>query len=386
MKEHPRVLIVDDVLDNVTVLADTLANSCLVQFASSGQECLALVRQSAPDLILLDVMMPDMSGYEVFSLLRTDEALSTIPVIFVTAKNDVQSEAEAIHAGAVDFIHKPIDPEVVRARVKMHLELIQHRRELEHRVMLRTQELATARMEAETAQAVVTRFMRNVSHEMRTPLHGILGFADILRGKLAPLGDAKLDACTESLRKATERLEKLVESMLDIASQSYAELTRIADDAIERVDLEKLVEACVLTHEKSMARRRQTVEVHAAADLPSVLGDPVRLRQLFEALIGNALRYSPEASTVRIGLDRPRQLAGHVSIQVMDEGCGIPEREIQAIFEPFYESTRTATGAGNTGLGLSLCKAIVKRHRGNLTAANRPEGGALFEVQLPIGD
>ena len=126
------------------------------------------------------------------------------------------------------------------------------------------------------------------------------------------------------------------------------------------------------------------------SSLSLIHGDEALLRQVLEHLIGNALRYSPEQSTIIVRLqDKPTPIqvtqpgGNALSIQVIDEGCGIPEKELAAIFEPFYESSRTATGAGGTGLGLALSKTIVERHKGKLRAANRPEGGAIFEVILP---
>ena len=126
------------------------------------------------------------------------------------------------------------------------------------------------------------------------------------------------------------------------------------------------------------------------SSLSVIHGDEALLRQVLEHLIGNALRYSPEQSTIIVRLqDKPTPMqvtqpgGNALSIQVIDEGCGIPEKELAAIFEPFYESSRTATGAGGTGLGLALSKTIVERHKGKLRAANRPEGGAIFEVILP---
>lgn len=383
MSRKPLVLVVDDVLENVTVLGETLANSCRVQFASSGQECLELVAQQVPDLILLDVMMPGLCGYEVFSQLQMDDALSKIPVIFVTAKNDPQSEAEAIHAGAADFLHKPINPEVVRARVKMQLELANYRRELEEKVLRRTQELAMARIDAESAQAVVTRFMKNVSHEMRTPMHGILGLAQVLKDKLANIDQPKLESFAEMLLQSAQRMNQLVESMLQIAEQNYAEMSQISADSLCAIDLAKMLTECIVAHERHAEQRQQALVLDSSLPRCELRGDPLRLRQVFDALIGNALRYSPESSLVRIQIGTPTSRPDCYSVQVIDAGCGIPEKEASAIFEPFYESSRTSTGAGGTGLGLPLCKAIVKRHKGSITVRNRPEGGSIFEVILP---
>lgn len=142
--------------------------------------------------------------------------------------------------------------------------------------------------------------------------------------------------------------------------------------------------------EGSAEQHQQKIAIENLASLSVIHGDEALLHQVLEYLIGNALRYSPEGTTVKVKIqNKPapentvRSSANILSIQVTDEGCGIPEKELSAIFEPFYQSSRTATGAGGTGLGLALCKNIVERHKGKITAANRPEGGAIFEVILP---
>lgn len=384
MSSLPLVLIVDDVPENITVLGTTLAQTCRIRFATSGQEGLDLVANERPDLILLDVMMPGMNGYQVLDRLKSGPDHGSTPVIFVTAKTDADSETRALLAGAVDFIHKPINPDVVRARVKMHLELAQYRRDLERNILERTQELATARMEAESAQAVVTRFMKNLSHEMRTPLNGIVGLSDILQKKLVAADFSRLDHFVGMLQKSAQRMKQLVETMLQIAEQHYSEMTGIDRDALDWIDLAQLMSACFLTHEKIARQRDQQLCLECDLPHPEIQCDPVRVRQVFDALIGNALRYSPASTTVRVRIGKDAGQPDRFAIQVIDQGCGIPEPETGAIFEPFYESSRTCSGAGGTGLGLPLCKAIVKRHQGSLSVSNRPEGGAVFQVVLPV--
>ena len=182
MQSIPRILIIDDVIDNVVVLGEALSGNADIQFATSGAEGLELVRQGLPDLILLDVMMPGMDGYEVCSILKADPKLRDVPVIFVTAKNDAESESRALTAGAVDFIHKPINNEVVRARVKLHLAMKRRERELrdlnidlEQKVIERTRALSEALMVAEDASRMKSDFLANMSHEIRTPMNTIIG-------------------------------------------------------------------------------------------------------------------------------------------------------------------------------------------------------------------
>lgn len=258
--------------------------------------------------------------------------------------------------------------------------------ELERRLLARTEQLATARAEAEAANAVRTRFMSNMSHEMRTPLNGILGFAELRRDQCAAARPEVLETYFGRILESGKRMQRLVESLLALVEQAWLEHAGFAAGELQPIVPEALVSQCISLAEKTAATRRQQIVLEKASSLPTIQGDETRLRQVIEQLLSNALRYAPDGSTVTVRLaDRPaRQGTGELlSIQVIDEGCGLPENELQAIFEPFYESSRTSTGAGGTGLGLALCRTIVKRHLGRLTGANRPEGGAVFEITLP---
>lgn len=386
----PLVLIIDDMADNVRLLGDALASMCRVQFATSGEEGLQMIARQPPDLILLDVMMPGMSGYEVYSQLKTEQATEEVPVIFVTARSDPASESEAILAGAADFIHKPVNVDVVRARVRMQLELARHRRDLQKLVLERTAQLATARAEAESANAVKTRFMTNVSHEMRTPLHGILGYAELGRKCAEQPGEEKYAGYFAKVMESGQRLHALVESLLTLAEDAWRVQAGDGAGTIGEIDLAGFVDEIVALATLRAAARRQQLVLEMAASRRHFAGDVIRLRQVLEHLLANAIAYSPEAARVILRIEDRQLRFGRnaraepaLSLQVIDEGCGIPENELQAVFEPFYQSSRTASGAGGTGLGLPLCRCIVQRHRGQLRLSNRAEGGVIAEILLP---
>ena len=394
MSSLPNVLIVDDVPENITVLGAALRTQCGIRFATSGAEALAMVAKEAPDLILLDVMMPGMSGPEVMTRLKADPAHREIPVIFVTAKTDTKSESEALRAGAADFIHKPINPEVVRARVNIQLQLSQHRRDLERKVLARTQELATARQEAERANAVKTRFMKNVSHEMRTPLHGILGFAEIGLKRAIQAGQlsgADAERYFGRILESGQRMNALVESLLTLTEQAWAEQAGLSASQRQIIELPGFMAEIIDLQTLHADKRQQQLLLDMQCAATQLEGDPLRLRQVLEHVIDNALSYSPDRATITLRLTDARLDpntgdigAEAVCIEVIDQGCGIPEKELHAVFEPFYESTLTSTGSGSTGLGLPLSRSIVSRHRGTLNLRNRPGGGLICEIILPL--
>lgn len=173
---RPRLLLVDDEPANLDTLIALLEDDYALSVATSGAEALALLAGEArPALVLLDAMMPGMDGYEACARMKAMPATRDLPVIFVTARTDAESESRALAAGAADFIHKPVNRQVLRARVKLHLELHRHRHRLEELVHARTLELAAARDEARVADRAKTAFLATMSHELRTPLNHIVG-------------------------------------------------------------------------------------------------------------------------------------------------------------------------------------------------------------------
>lgn len=260
--------------------------------------------------------------------------------------------------------------------------------ELERRVAERTEQLAIARTEAEAANAVRTRFLANLSHEMRTPLNGILGFAELGCGAAAGAETGKLARYFDGILESGQRMKQLVENLLSLVEQAWYEDTGGGPPSTD-IAPAALARHCLGAVEHAAHARRQRLEFVDDSHVPRIRGDEGRLRQVLEHLLHNAIRYTPEERRITLRLYDallPKDRSPALGIQVIDEGCGLPEQEIRAIFEPFYQSSRTASGAGGTGLGLALCRAIVQRHRGMLSAANRPEGGAVFEVILPTSN
>ena len=262
--------------------------------------------------------------------------------------------------------------------------------ELKRLVSTRSAELATARAEAEAANAVKTQFMSNVSHEMRTPMQSILGYAEI--GKLnADQENANEHASYfEHILASGHRLNKLLESLLSLADDVWNDFEAVLERNSRTIALDTLANRSVVMMESIANKRQQKIDLECISQGTYIHGDETQLQQILEYLLGNALRYSPESSTVTLRLSEVIQNSGSLNIagekiviQVIDQGCGIPEQELDAIFEPFYQSSRTDTGEGGTGLGLALCRVIVNRHKGIISAQNREEGGAILSVVLP---
>lgn len=262
-----------------------------------------------------------------------------------------------------------------------------YERELERRVQARTGELESARAEAETASAFKTRFMANISHEMRTPMQIILGFAEMGKYKSQRQPAPSMVDYFEKIQDSGQRLNDLIESLLKLAQDAWDKETEIAESDLSPVPPDALLERARISMLPAVRAKQQEIVLDNQSQLKSVRIDEARVSQVLAHLIGNAIRYSPINTTITLRaydqIDESLQQSA-LCIQVIDQGCGVPEKEMSAIFEPFYESSRTSTGAGGTGMGLALCRSILERHKGKLSVANRPGGGSIFEMRLPV--
>lgn len=388
MSQYPQLLIVDDQADNIQVLGEFLDDDHEIQYALSGQEALALLGESLPDLILLDVMMPDMDGYAVCQQLKGDPRTRDIPVVFVTARNDVDSESRALAAGAVDFIHKPVNRAIVRARVQLHLtlksrdkELRQLNAELSARVTERTQALRDALVREESAHRAKTLFLANVNHELRTPMNAILGFAGLLAGEV---NDPRVRARVSRIEKAGQQLLGIVDEIIDMADLQAGkvqiqpapfELSAVLDKA------ESLWRA--RAEEKGLGWLRES----DPSLPPIVCGDSSRLEQLLGNLLSNAVKFSEQGTcTLRVRLGESTPDGVVVRFEIDDQGIGIGAERQADIFKAFEQADNSRSRRfGGAGLGLAICRQLVELMGGTIGFRSTLGRGSRFWVAIPFG-
>jgi signal transduction histidine kinase len=313
-----------------------------------------------------------------------------------TAIQDRWSKHEIVHVTRESFSYYQIA--VFLAVVTMVLlcllvvyirKLAKYRAQLEARVHARTLELATARAEAESANAVKTRFMANVSQQMRAPLQMIIGYGELGRVMVDEAPPDVMLVYFDTIHAAGLRLHNMVESLLAIADKAWNEHIGGTHESMQEIELAPFAMAIgsVTEFMAKKSGQRMVLDLQATN---SFWGDPVLLRQVFEHMMGNAVRYSQAGATTTLlitdavlSTKRSSETVPAISFQLTDQGCGIPEREITAVFEPFYESTRTHNGGGGSGLGLPLSRAIVLRHQGTIALRNNSDGGVTCQVILP---
>ncbi len=389
--QHQTLLIVDDMPTNIQVLAEALHGSYQIKVATSGKTALAIVRDpaSCPDLILLDIMMPEMDGYEVCRQLKQDQATRDIPVVFVTAKDDVVDEELGLQLGAADYLTKPVKVGILRQRISNLLEREQLRKEveaqrdhLEARVAERTLALSIAKEAAEAANRAKSSFLANMSHELRTPMNGVIGMTELVRRKVSdPRTLSQLDLVLQS----AQGLLGIINNLLDISKLEAERLT------LDRVDfkfglvlenLHNLLQPA-LNGKGLQLSSEITPEVTSA----TFQGDPLRLEQILLNLVGNAVKFTEQGS-IRLGARLVGESSGEalLRIEVQDTGIGIAAEDQARIFTAFEQGDSSLTRKyGGTGLGLAISKRLVKLMGGEIGLVSTPGQGSTFWFAVRLG-
>jgi two-component system sensor histidine kinase/response regulator len=406
MTRH-RLLAIDDNPANLATLARALSDEFVLQLAASGEEGLRLAAAAPPDLILLDVMMPVIDGFETCRRLKADPLLAQVPVVFVTAVVDMSAEIEGLRLGAADYLHKPINIGIARQRIRNLLErealrheLEQHRRDLERTIDVRTADLQATRLQAEAASRAKSAFLANMSHEIRSPLNAIVGLAALglgTPGLMPPLADS-----LQRIHRSSRALLATVDDVLDF---SRLEAHRLDLDTVD-FELEAVAERVLDLFVPSAQARgiELLLDIDPAAPR-RLLGDPARLGQVLDNLVGNAVKFTP-AGHVVLSItcekapapdtpvadagppsDEAPRPAARLHVAVRDTGTGLTETERGLLFEPFARAE--APGGrheGGSGLGLAISQRLVERMGGRLSVDSAPGEGSTFAfaITLPV--
>jgi PAS domain S-box-containing protein len=278
----------------------------------------------------------------------------------------------------------------ITKRKQLEEELRRHRDNLAELVQAQTADLLRAKEAAEQANRAKSDFLANISHELRTPMHAVLSFARIGQVKADTAGPEKLKGYFEHIRASGQRLLDLVNDLLDLSKLEAGRM----EYAMARTDLRRRVEEVLHELQPLLDGKNLQCALTVSTRDCHVLGDARRLDQVIRNLVGNAIKFTPEGRGIALELAAAEMPAGRrasdagrmqpaLRLTVTDEGIGIPEEELEAVFGKFAQSSLTGTGAGGTGLGLAICREIVQAHRGIIQARSRPEGGAALDVLLP---
>ncbi len=367
----PTLLVVDDEPANLRLLAYIFGADCKVVAAASGEQALALCAASAPDLVLLDVVMPGMNGHTVCERLKANPLTQHIPVIFVTAEVTAEEETRCFALGAADFITKPINAAVGRARVRLQLTLLrQHAQQQAH-----IESLSRSRAQVEATARVTSEFLATMSHELRTPLNSIRGFAELIEMRTQdPLNKHQ----AQLIGKAADHLTLLLSEVLDIAKIEAGAMPLVP----KAVDVRRAVHDVAALFHLNAKGKSLELGIHVADDVPQwLMLDSLRLTQILNNLLSNAFKFTPHGG-VYVEAEQHEQ---RVLIHVRDTGPGVPPQARSRIFEKFRQaSAETSHEHGGTGLGLALSRNLAELMGGTLVYTGGDRPGARFTLTLPM--
>lgn len=364
----PHILLVDDEERNLRLLESLLRpHGCRTTRASDGEAALRLAAAEAPDLILLDVMLPGLDGFEVCRRLKAAPATAGIPVIMITALQERADRARGLDAGADDFLSKPVNTHELRARLRSLLRL----RFLHEELAERLRQLATA-------EALKEQLTHLLIHDLNGPLSALkLNLSILLAGLEGPLQPQQETILTSALGNA-DHLSRLIRNLLDIARLEEGRLSI----KHEPVPVAALVAATCGEHEAAFRAKGVTLEEVLPSGLPPVLGDEELLARTLDNLLRNALQFTPAGGRVTVSA---RAEAGGVTLAVRDTGQGVPAAFREKIFDKFAQAEVGGQGRRRgTGLGLTFCRLAVEAHNGRIWVESAEGRGSCFCVTLPL--
>jgi signal transduction histidine kinase len=371
----PKVMVVDDDSTLRSLIRVRLKKSGFeVIEAGDGEAAVNCFLRVAPDIVLMDANMPGMDGFEATRQLKSIPEGKQTPILMVSGLEDDESVDKAFGAGATEYITKPIC-----------WPLLVHRLENICSALQAAANLLQAKHAADDANRAKTEFLANMSHELRTPMHAILSFASMGAEKVGKATEEKLTRYFSRIEESGKRLLVMLNDLLDLSKLEAGKMIFL----VEHNDLLATADQ-VIGEFHALARKSEiTVRTESGDVLTKAWFDADRILQVVTNLISNALKFSPPKSVVRIifsddhlVLENGEQVAA-LRLTVRDEGIGIPEAELESVFEKFVQSSETNTGAGGTGLGLAICKQIVEQHKGKIFAENNQEAGTSFHLILP---
>jgi signal transduction histidine kinase len=415
------ILIVDDNQNNLFTLHSLLQQYFQLQIleATSGAQALKILALTPIDLIILDVQMPDMDGFEMAQAVRSRKKTQHIPIVFLTAAYKAEEfKQRGFAVGAADYLTKPIESQQLISRIQIYVRFVeqdrQHKQELEHKVQARTEELSNANQSleqeiterkqieaqlnqeieereqieqalqeakdtSEAANLAKSQFLANMSHELRTPLNAIIGYSEMLQEDLEDTGQTTSLPDLHKIHSAGNHLLGLINDVLDLSKIEAGKM----DLFLERVDLEILLDEVISTAQPLIAKKANVLEIERSDTLGEMHTDMTKLRQMLLNLLSNAAKFT-ENGIICLNVKRDDALNQFIFC-VADNGIGMTEEQQQKLFQPFIQADASTTRRyGGSGLGLTITKQFAEMMGGTIQLNSQFGIGSTFTLTLPI--
>jgi signal transduction histidine kinase len=370
------ILIVDDNSENLTVLSSLLSKEYDVSVAKSGERALEILQSGRLfDLILLDIIMPEMDGFKLCSLIKADERFKDIPIIFISALTEIESKVKGFQMGGVDYITKPFQKEEVLARVKTHLTI----RELTSELIEKNKRLEEANKKLMELERLRENLTNMIVHDMRSPLTAIMSMFELLKMELEGKAEPQVMHYIGSGINSAKSLIEMINSLLDISRLEEGKMPL----EISRNRIGEIVDDAMKSLEPLIIGSKYEVRVEKNG-LENVVVNCDReiIKRVILNLVTNSLKHSMSKSPIKVTVSLED---GFVVVSVIDDGIGIPKDYHQKIFEKFGQvEMRERRQKYSTGLGLTFCKLAIEAHNGRIGLESEVGKGSRFFFMLPV--
>lgn len=364
------ILVVDDTPANLQLLVSNLSqHGYHVRAVTDGRLALMAANAAPPDLILLDVMMPNMDGYQVCQALKANEKLKDIPVIFISALDETLDKIKGFRAGGSDYVSKPFQFDEVLARVETHITIYRQKRALEK-----------ARAQDQQYFAKLTQlkndFVSTASHDLKNPLTNIKLVVDLLKRHRKFDDEELMVKYLETIDHQVVKMQTLIKDMLDLVRLETGRAL-----VYEPIGMSKFIGDTLAEFAFPAEQKEITLSFTPTNPELFVYLDHKQMQHVLHNLISNAIKYTPRGGQVEVVLQKEKE---QCHLQIVDTGLGIPEEDVPYIFDRFYRVKNEAHIAiEGTGLGLSIVKSIVEQHRGEIWVDTTLGRGSTFHIVLP---